>query len=316
MSRRTAESTAEAFASLRAAGVLERDERVRGPDHLASKFIRPGPRLAAIVRVPLLRRLTARVAERVAPGAYFYELARVRHIDALILEAARGDLGQLVILGAGYDSRAHRLDRALDGVRIFEVDRPEASELKQERVRSIFGELPTHVTYVAADLDHDDLAEALAAGGYDPQARTLFVMSGLLMFLAAESVDGLLGFARDHSAPGSSIVFDYHYRAFIEGRRRDYHGGEQARRRAADMGEPFVFGVEEDGVGRFLEERGLELVSDAPPDELAGRYLVRSDGRPHGRPLAFIAVAHARVPEAVSRGDGRRARAGGDTRRA
>jgi hypothetical protein len=64
---RTARSTAEAFASLRAAGASVRDEQVRNPDHLASRFIAPGLRLTALVKVPALRSLARRATERMDP---------------------------------------------------------------------------------------------------------------------------------------------------------------------------------------------------------------------------------------------------------
>jgi methyltransferase (TIGR00027 family) len=294
--RRAAQSTAEAFASLRAAGARERDPRVRSRDHLAERLLRFSPRLSAIAKVPLLRGLTARVAEWVAPGAYFYELARVKHIDGLLEEEMASHPRQLVILGAGFDSRAYRFEELLRDVRVFEVDRPATSALKRRRVAAVLGGLPSHVSYVEADFDTDDLATKLAEAGYDPDARTMFVWSGVSMFLTARGVDALLEFVREHAAAGSSIAFDYHYAAFIEQRRRDFHGGEQARRRAAGMGEPFVFGIEEGEVGRFLEERGFVLESDVGPAELERRYLVRTDGRLRGRPLGFISIAYARLP--------------------
>jgi hypothetical protein len=65
----TARNTAEAFASLRAAGSSVRDEKVRNPDHMASRFIALGPRLTTLVKVPALRPLARRMAERVSAGA-------------------------------------------------------------------------------------------------------------------------------------------------------------------------------------------------------------------------------------------------------
>jgi methyltransferase (TIGR00027 family) len=292
----TARNTAEAFASLRAAGSSVRDERVRNPDHLASRFIALGPRLTTLVKVPALRPLARRTAERVSPGAYYYELARVKHIDRVLSEELDSGLEQLVILGAGFDTRAHRFADRLAATRVLELDHPVTAALKQARVRKVFGALPDHVTYVSADLEQMDLAAVLQSAGYSRQARTLFIWSGVSFYLSADAVDAVLEFVRACSAPGSAIVFDYHYQGFTDGT-REYYGGREGRRRVEELGEPCIFGIEEGGVSTLLVRHGLELVSDLGPAELAERYLVRSDGSLDGRPFGFISIAHARVPE-------------------
>jgi hypothetical protein len=63
----------------------------------------------------------------------------------------------------------------------------------------------------------------------------------------------------------------------------------------AQGGEPLTFGIPQGTGARFVAERGLQLVSDLPPEELRARYLVRSDGRLAGEPYGFVSIAHARV---------------------
>ena len=292
---RTARNTAEAFASLRAAGSSVRDEKVRNPDHLASRFIVLGPRLTTLVKVPALRPLARRMAERVSPGAYYYELARVKHIDRLLSEELDSGISQLVILGAGFDTRAYRFADRLSTTRVFELDHPVTAALKQARVRKVFGVLPEHVTYVSDDLEREELSAALQRAGYQRGEQTLFIWSGVSFYLSAEAVDSVLAFVRASSGPGSSIVFDYHYRGFTDGT-RDYYGGADGRRRVEELGEPCIFGIEEGGASMLLARHGLELVSDLGPSELERRYLIRSDGRLDGRPFGFISIAHARLP--------------------
>ena len=294
---RTARNTAEAFASLRAAGSSVRDEQVRNPDHLASRFIALGPRLATLVKVPALRPLARRTAERVSPGAYYYELARVKHIDRVLSEELDAGLEQLVVLGAGFDTRAYRFANRLSATRVFELDHPVTAALKQARVRKVFGLLPEHVTYVSADLEHEDLSAALRRAGYGARARTLFIWSGVSFYLSEEAVHAVLAFVRASSEPGSSIVFDYHYRGFTDGT-CDYYGSREGRHRVEELGEPCIFGIEEGGVSTLLRQHGLELISDLGPTELERRYLIRSDGSVDGQPFGFISIAHARVPAA------------------
>jgi methyltransferase (TIGR00027 family) len=296
---RLALNTAEAAAALRAAGASARDELVRGPDRLAARFVETAPRLTAIVKVPLLRRLAPLAAERLLPGSYWYELARVKHMDGMLRREVAAGTRQVVILGAGFDSRAYRFADRLAGIPTFEVDHPVTASAKRARVRRIFGALPRHVRYVSADLAvTGELEERLAAAGFRHDLRTLVIWSGVTPYIPEHGVDAVLRWLGRDAAPGSSIVFDYAYREAVEGH-RFFYGAPQLSRRVADGGEPLRFGVCRGRIGDFVARRGLELASDLDPEQLERRYLVRR-GRLAGRPYGFVAIAHARVPVVAS----------------
>jgi methyltransferase (TIGR00027 family) len=296
---RLALSTAEAAAALRAASAAARDELVRGPDRLAARFVETAPRLTAIVKVPLLRRLAPLAAERLLPGSYWYELARVRHMDGVLRREVAAGARQVVVLGAGFDSRAYRFADRLAGIPTFEVDHPVTASVKRARVRRILGALPRHVRYVNADLAvMGQLEERLAAGGFRHDRRTLVIWSGVTPYIPEHGVDAVLRWLARDAAPGSSIVFDYAYREAVEGS-GFFYGAPQLRRRLAEGGEPLRFGVCRDAIGEFVARRGLELLSDLGPELLEQRYLVRRE-RLAGRPYGFVAIAHARVPVVAS----------------
>lgn len=296
---RLALSTAEAAAALRAAGAASRDVLMRGPDSLAERFVDAGPRLTAIVKVPLLRGLAPLVAERLLPGSYWFEMARVKHMDGILKKEMAAGIRQVVILGAGFDSRAYRFADRLAGTPTFEVDHPVTAAVKRARVRRIFGELPPHVRYVEADLEvSGQLEDRLLRAGYRLELRTLVIWSGVTPYIPATGVDAVLRWVSRSGAPGSSIVFDYAYREAIDGK-AFFYGAAQLRRRVADNGEPLRFGVARGRLGEFLTARGLEIVSDLGPEQLERRYLVRRE-RLAGRPYGFVAIAHARVPAVAS----------------
>jgi methyltransferase (TIGR00027 family) len=291
---RLALSTAEAAAALRAAGAAARDELVRGPDRLAARFVDAGPRLTTIVKIPLLRGLAPRMAERLLPGSYWFELARVKHMDGVLRREIAAGARQLVILGAGFDSRAYRFADRLAGVSVFEVDHPVTAAEKRARVRKIFGRLPGHVRYVDADLSvPGELGKRLANAGHRRELRTLVIWSGVTPYIPEDGVDAVLRWLARAAAPGSSIVFDYAYRGAVEGT-GFFYGAPQLRRRVAEGGEPLRFGIDRACLAGFVGARGLELVSDLGPEQLESRYLVRR-GRLAGRPYGFVAIAHARV---------------------
>jgi methyltransferase (TIGR00027 family) len=289
---RLAESTAEGAAALRAAGSRERDEAVRNPDYLAPRFLAPRPSLTTFAKLPGSGRLVRAVAERRTPGSYYFEIARTRYMDDVVRAEVAAGTGQLVLLGAGYDSRAYRMPE-LEGVRTFEVDHPITSELKRKRLKAIFGEVPRHVDFVVVDFTRDDLSERLAAAGYEDTKRALFVLSGVAPYLPEEAARETLGWAA-RQAPGSSIVFDYLWSEAFDDPAA-FHGLRELFRRVASIGEELRSGIPRGRTGEYLADLGLELERDVGPMD-AERYLTASDGRVIGRPYGFGGIAHARVP--------------------
>ena len=288
-----ASNTAETQAALRAAGAAERDAALRNPDWMAARLVTTQPRLTALAKVPGVRRLLPPLAELMAPGGYHYETARVKHIDAVLEAELRNGLEQLVILGAGYDSRPYRFAEALDGVRVFEVDLPPMSAIKRRKIARLLATPPEHVTYVEADLLDAGLEQRLTRHGYDIHAATLLILSGVTAYLSEAAVVGLLAFVGRHFSPRTSIVFDYVFREMVAGD-DSAHGARELRKRLDSLGEPLRFGIPAGGAGQFVERHRLTLISDLQPDELAERYLRRADGTTAGRPYGFAALAHAR----------------------
>jgi methyltransferase (TIGR00027 family) len=287
-------TTAEGAALLRAAGAAEPDPAVRNPDWMAAGFVDWGPRLPALVKVPGARRLVPRVVERLLPGAYCFELARTRHMDEVVLDEVGRGVRQLVLLGAGYDSRPYRFADRLRDVRVLEVDLPELSAVKRRKVRRISGEPPPNVHYVEVDFTRDDLGERLAAHGHDREAPTLYLWSGVAPYLPEPSVRALLRFVAGHGAPETSIVFDYCFRAVVDGEREAY-GSRELLARVASIGEPLRSGIPDGETADYLAACGLRLESDLGPDDAVARHLIRSDGSVLGRPYGFGGLAHARV---------------------
>jgi methyltransferase (TIGR00027 family) len=291
---RIAATTAEGAAALRAAGAAERDPALRCPDELAREFVSWAPRLTSFAKVPLLRGFFPRVAERILPGGYWFEIGRTKHMDAVLLAELDSGVGQVVLLGAGFDSRPYRFADRLREVAVFEVDHPVTAAMKREKLMRIFGRVPEHVAYVEVDFTRDDLGERLRSAGFEPELPAFLVWSGVTPYVPEPGVRAVLDYLAS-LAPGTSIVFDYCFREMIEGD-DGYHGAAELRRRVAQIGEPLVFGIPEGTAALFLAEHGLKLESELDPEEFVRRYLTRTDGTVAGKPYGFGAIAHARVP--------------------
>ena len=295
MAREKPSHTAEGVAAWRAAANREKDEQVRNPDYLALKFL--GTKFYLISQFPPLVKLALRQFQKIMPGGYFFITARTKHIDATLQQCFAEGIEQLVILGAGYDSRPYRFADQLKDIRVFEVDMAATQARKRERVDRFLGSPPPWVTFVPMDFNIERLEARLPESGYDTPRKSFFIWEGVCMFISAEAVDQTLSFVANHSAPGSSIVFDYIYSSAVDGN-CDYYGARNVARYVAKRGEPYVFGIEEGTVGQFLAERGFDLVSDFGPEQMESTYLIRSDDMPHGRMYGHTSIAHARVRSA------------------
>lgn len=271
--------------------IASSDNRFPGGDYLAVKFLGRGP-ASTLAKIRRLRRLAAWVSEQVSPGAYLFEIARGRYMDQVMIEAVDAGARDVVVLGAGYDSRAYRFADRLPGVRFWEVDQPSMVAKKRAKLTRALGRVPKDVRYVEVDFELNDLMEAMQTAGLSGSSQTVWLWSGVSYYLSLEAANTVLALVRDTSSAGSSLVFDYAFRAFLDGD-NDFYGASRARRYIRRQGEPWRFGIGPHEVRRFLDDRGLELVSSLSPDELVEHYLTDADGRPYGRPLGFVGLCHA-----------------------
>ena len=99
---------------------------------------------------------------------------------------------QIVILGAGYDTRAYRIAWLKGSIQVFEIDRPETIERKITILKNIFGTIPEHVTFVAHDIGQEPWWPALKSANFSPSQKTLFLLEGLVMYLTRTEVEELL----------------------------------------------------------------------------------------------------------------------------
>lgn len=111
-------------------------------------------------------------------------------------------IDQVVVLGAGFDSRAWRLQRA--GVQFFELDDPATQARKIRRAPA------SGPVYVPADLRATSAATALKGGGLDFERPAIFILEGVTMYLAESDVRRMLDDLGSTCALGSIITTDFY----------------------------------------------------------------------------------------------------------
>ena len=282
--------SAETVAALRAAVANESALAVRCEDPLAKHFLGTKYKLLTRIRPqPLLKA----VVNLISPGSYCFAIIRTRHFDETLLSEIGAGVEQVVLLGAGYDSRPFRFQYRLAGINVFELDAPGTQAHKRHILDKVVKAAPPNLTFIALDFTKASFAAALEAHGFSPAKRTLFLWEGVSYYLPPPVVESVLTFVGSCAA-GSSILFDYAIKGFVNGDHSTY-GGRQIARWLKKIGEPFLFGLDAGDAPEFLARCKLRIVSDLGPEDLEKAYLRTKSGDCLGRTLGHIRMVHART---------------------
>ncbi|XXY52156.1 SAM-dependent methyltransferase [Sorangium sp. So ce269] len=284
--------TASIVAALRAL-YTEMPEPYRlAPDPLAARLV-PWPlalpaRALALSAGSRAANASARAVHRALGlallGVSYHVALRTRAIDDALREAVARGASQLVVLGAGLDSRAMRLPE-LAGVQVFEVDRPSTLRYKADRLASLDragggangpgGAVPAAelkaagLARVAVDFERDRLDEALQAAGFRPAEPAFWIWEGVTPYLTPEAIEGTLRLAAALSAPGSRIALTY-------GMLPDDDLPAWSRRLIKgvfrSLGEPIRAPLTRDAMHALLAHAGFRVLSDESAVDWAARY--------------------------------------------
>jgi methyltransferase (TIGR00027 family) len=214
------------------------------------------------------------------PAAEMNVRLRTRYFDDRLDEQLARGCRQVVILGAGLDTRAVR--KRSEGVAYFEVDDPRTMIFKQARLAEHGIDAP--VTLIPGDYVVSGVLPLLEANGFRCDLPSFFIWEGNTMYLTHDAVLKVL---KDLKANlrAFSISFDYMDQAVVACTTGDA-GTTGFVERFAAMGAPWTYGI--DDLGAVAAEAGLHIADAATIDELHRRF------RPE-RPVASIIYAHYTV---------------------
>lgn len=239
-----------------------------------------------ICAVPVVRSAVQAYIDRRWPGVRTSVVARTVLIDHLA-ETLVGEVDQVVVLGAGFDTRAARL-AGLVAVEVFEVDHPATQARK---LRRLGDRRPPSVRYVASDFDLGRLDAVMAEVGYSHDAATLVLWEGVSNYLTPEAVSATLRWCARTGA-NSHVIFTYVDRRLFT-HPDEFHGASRLRATLERANEPQRFGISPGGTPTYLADHGLDLVSD----QGAADYRAEVYGREAAAAMVgheFYRVAHAR----------------------
>jgi methyltransferase (TIGR00027 family) len=283
--------TAEYVALFRAIESALPPERRLFEDPYAKRFL--GPRLALVAKLcslPGAPDLVSRFIDYRWAGTRSSAVARTRFIDDAIHTAVERGIEQLVILGAGFDSRAYRID-VLKNVTVFEVDHPSTFARKQGFLRHALPSLPSRVRFVATDFDGENLGLAMNRAGYSKQVPAFILWEGVTPYLSETAVNTTLRWCAA-AASESELLFTYVHRAVIDNPSA-FAGTRRLFATLKAAGEEWKFGIDPTLLAAFLSDRGLRLEQDIGSAEYLAKYLPQVAAAMRG--YEFYRIALARV---------------------
>ena len=224
-------------------------------------------------------KLNAWLSEKLAPGFHEHLISRTKFIDELIEKSASSGIEQYVILGAGYDSRAHRLELP-SGLKIFEVDQPEVSDNKLAKLPK---ELPNaeNVTYVNIDFSYQSLTEQLIGSGFDQKKSTIFTLEGVSQYITKEAVSSTIKELASLTRDTNSIFFmsyvdellDKNPEAcFGEGYPNPAKKAKLIKSLSEKVGEPWISFYSDAEIEDLLLQNGYSIKENVTLEELNSLY--------------------------------------------
>jgi methyltransferase (TIGR00027 family) len=234
---------------------------------------------------------------RLGQRSFAYLAARTRFYDAVVTDALDAGIDQVVLVGAGYDTRAWRLARP--GVRYYEVDHPATQAAKRDHAPD--GDGPT---YVAADLAAVGLDDVLTEAGLQPSRPSVMCCEGITMYLTAVAVRQLLASLAAIAAQGSRLGVEFGAEVVTE---RDPH---RLLRRVTRLwheraGEPIVTELDPSEAPDLLTECGWTIEEILPAPALQDRYLDPAELRLRFTHAGTFTVAATRSAAATTSLPGR-----------
>lgn len=176
----------------------------QNPDRLVQHFLDPGVReeTDAFIRAHTLREFTSN-------AFYNYVLLRTLYYDDLLLRSVSEGVSQVVIIGAGTDTRAYRFEDVLvaRNALVIECDQPEAIVEKQRDAQRI--SRCAHVRFCPIDLAATDPSAWASSAGYDGRAATLFLVEGVTPYVTEQAFGRWLRFMAGNGHPRTRVGCDY-----------------------------------------------------------------------------------------------------------
>ena len=219
------------------------------------------------------------LGDKIVPGMHEHLISRTRFIDDLIEKSTSIDIEQYVILGAGYDSRAHRL-KLPSKLKIFEVDQHEVQERKRSRLPDNTTN-KANVIYISIDFNHQSLKEQLLNAGFDQNKSTIYTLEGVSQYITREALNSTLKVLDALNQNSNSKIFISYVNKLLKDDPKacfgvGYSNPEKAVKfitnGAAKVGEPWISFYSAKEIESLLSQNNFTLIENKTLADLNSKY--------------------------------------------
>lgn len=218
----------------------------------------------------IIRDWLIRFSDNKTKGIYGSQICRTKYIDDSLQSAIESGIEQVVILGAGLDTRPYRIT-GRDHIKFFEIDMPSIQDYKKKKVENYLGLLPNNVVFIPIDFNTQTLDAVTVGKGLDFSKPVFFIWEGVTPYITEEAVGNTLRFISKNS-PGSIVVFTYILKSVVE-KSSDIEGAYDLVKYLEKYGITWHFGLDPFEIAGFLEAFNLKLLEDVGAAYFQEKYL-------------------------------------------
>ena len=240
-------------------------------DHYAVHFLEAKLRFAAqISKYPIIRKYINNTIQKKIPGAFSSGIARTKYIDDLLQSTVKSGVKQVIILGAGFDTRAFRLD-FLESIPVIEIDHPNTSNFKTTTYKRRIGKLSRNIDFYQIDFNKQSLEELAEQHNFDFTKPTTVIWEGVTNYLTEEAVKSTFGFIAKFTT-NSYVIFTYVHKKILENP-SSFIGGEKLLEDLDKLEEKWTFGFQPEELSTYLKPFGMLVLEDMGATEYRAKYL-------------------------------------------
>jgi len=232
------------------------------------------------------------------PGALASGLARTIYIDDLLKKTLKAGAQQVIILGAGFDTRALRLP-ALKNVPVTEIDHPDTARKKMEILKRLNGSLPANVRYLQIDFNRQSLDELFREQAVDMSIPTTLIWEGVTNYLQREAIAEVFALAGQFP-PSTSIIFTYIDKKVLDNP-SVFFGAERLLKDLDAIEERWTCGFAPEELADFLQSFHLRLVEDKSAEDYRENYIPERTKLLKGYEFYHVAMAVRVTDQALTR---------------
>ncbi|WP_269235423.1 class I SAM-dependent methyltransferase [Flavobacterium flavigenum] len=240
-------------------------------DEYAIHFLEAKLRFASrMSKYAIIRKYINNTIEKKIPGALSSGIARTKYIDDLLKSTINNGVKQVIILGAGFDTRALRL-AFLESIPVIEIDHPNTSKFKITTYKSRIGELPKNIEFYQIDFNKQSLEELAEQHNFDFTKPTTVIWEGVTNYLTEDAIKNTFEFIKKFTT-NSYVIFTYVHNDVLENP-GSFLGGEQLFIELEKLEEKWTFGFKPEELSDYLKSFDMILLEDMGAIEYRSKYL-------------------------------------------